>query len=49
MACATGTLLVGAATGLLLKARILNERGDGVEQFAFSDLTINAPDRSRRW
>lgn len=32
-----------AATGLLLKARILNERGDGVEQFAFSDLTINAP------
>ncbi|HEX6137247.1 MAG TPA: MucB/RseB C-terminal domain-containing protein [Casimicrobiaceae bacterium] len=36
-----------AATGLLLKARVLNERGDGVEQFAFSDLTINAPiDRS---
>jgi sigma-E factor negative regulatory protein RseB len=31
-----------AATGLLLKARVLNERGDGVEQFAFSDLTINA-------
>ena len=30
------------ATGLLLKARVLNERGDGVEQFAFSDLTINA-------
>ena len=36
-----------AATGLLLKARVLNERGDGVEQFAFSDLTINASiDRS---
>lgn len=32
-----------SATGLLLKARLLNERGDGVEQFAFSDLTINAP------
>jgi sigma-E factor negative regulatory protein RseB len=32
-----------ASTGLLLKARILNERGDGVEQFAFSDLAINAP------
>ena len=30
-------------TGLLLKARVVNERGDGVEQFAFSDLTINAP------
>jgi sigma-E factor negative regulatory protein RseB len=30
------------STGLLLKARVLNERGDGVEQFAFSDLTINA-------
>jgi sigma-E factor negative regulatory protein RseB len=29
-------------TGLLLKARVVNERGDGVEQFAFSDLTINA-------
>jgi len=34
-------------TGLLLKARVINERGDGVEQFAFSDLTINAQiDRS---
>ena len=30
------------ATGLLLKARVVNDRGDGVEQFAFSDLTINA-------
>lgn len=30
------------ATGLLLKARVLNERGEPVEQFAFSDLTINA-------
>ena len=32
-----------AKTGLLIKARVVNERGDGVEQFAFSDLTINAP------
>ena len=31
-----------AATGLLIKARVVNERGDGVEQFAFSDLTLNA-------
>jgi sigma-E factor negative regulatory protein RseB len=31
-----------AKTGLLLKARVVNERGEGVEQFAFSDLTINA-------
>ena len=31
-----------AATGLLLKARVVNERGDAIEQFAFSDLTINA-------
>jgi sigma-E factor negative regulatory protein RseB len=30
------------ATGLLLKARILNERAEPIEQFAFSDLTINA-------
>ena len=30
------------ATGLLLKARVLNERGDVVEQFAFTDLTVNA-------
>ena len=36
-----------ARTGLLLKARVVNERGDGIEQFAFSDLTINAAiDRS---
>src|SRR5689334_11702296 len=35
------------ATGLLLKARIVNERGDVVEQFAFTDLTVNAKiDRS---
>jgi sigma-E factor negative regulatory protein RseB len=35
------------ATGLLLKARIQNERGDAIAQFAFGDLTINAPiDRS---
>jgi sigma-E factor negative regulatory protein RseB len=31
-----------AATGLLLKARILDERGDVVEQFAFIDLAIGA-------
>lgn len=31
------------ATGLLLKARVINDHGDGVEQFAFGDLTINAP------
>ena len=30
------------ATGLLLKARIVNERGDVVEQFAFTDLSVNA-------
>ncbi|MDQ2916174.1 MAG: MucB/RseB C-terminal domain-containing protein [Pseudomonadota bacterium] len=30
------------ATGLLLKARVVNEHGDGIEQFAFTDLTINA-------
>lgn len=32
-----------AKTGLLLKARVVNERGEGVEQFAFSDLVIDAP------
>jgi sigma-E factor negative regulatory protein RseB len=31
-----------SATGLLLKARIVNERGDVVEQFAFTDLSVNA-------
>jgi sigma-E factor negative regulatory protein RseB len=36
-----------AKTGLLLKARVVNEHDEGVEQFAFSDLTINATiDRS---
>jgi sigma-E factor negative regulatory protein RseB len=30
------------ATGLLLRASVLNERGEGVEQFSFSDLTMNA-------
>jgi sigma-E factor negative regulatory protein RseB len=29
-------------TGLLLKARLVNERGDVVEQFAFTDVTVNA-------
>lgn len=31
-----------AATGLLLKARLVNERGEVVEQFAFTDVTVNA-------
>jgi len=30
------------ATGLLLKARIVNERGEPVEQFAFTDVAIGA-------
>jgi len=33
---------VDNATGLLLKARIYNERGEIVEQFSFTDLTIGA-------
>ena len=36
------TAAADGATGLLLKARVLNERGEPIEQFAFSDLTINA-------
>ena len=31
-----------AATGLLLKARLLSEKGDVVEQFAFTDINLNA-------
>ena len=31
-----------AATGLLLKARIVDERNEVVEQFAFTDITIGA-------
>jgi sigma-E factor negative regulatory protein RseB len=31
-----------SATGLLLKARVVNERGEVVEQFAFTDLLVNA-------
>jgi sigma-E factor negative regulatory protein RseB len=31
-----------SATGLLLKARVMNERGEVVEQFAFTDLSVNA-------
>jgi len=31
-----------ATTGLLLKARVVNERGEVVEQFAFTDIQINA-------
>ena len=34
-------------TGLLLKARILNERDETVEQFAFTDIAIGAQDRPR--
>jgi sigma-E factor negative regulatory protein RseB len=30
-----------ATTGLLLKARLVNEKGEVVEQFAFTDLTVN--------
>jgi len=33
---------IDTATGLLLKARISNERGELVEQFSFTDLTIGA-------
>jgi sigma-E factor negative regulatory protein RseB len=33
---------IDAATSLLLKARILNDRGDIVEQFAFTDVAIGA-------
>ena len=36
------------ATGLLLKARLLNERNEPVEQFAFSDMPIGVQDRPRR-
>jgi len=31
-----------SATGLLLKARMTNERGEVIEQFAFTDITVNA-------
>lgn len=30
------------ATGLLLKSRLVNERGEVIEEFAFTDVTINA-------
>ena len=29
-------------TGLLLKSRLVNERGEVIEEFAFSDVTVNA-------
>lgn len=29
-------------TGLLLKSRLVNEKGDVIEEFAFTDVTINA-------
>jgi sigma-E factor negative regulatory protein RseB len=36
-----------AETGLLLKARLLKEKDEGIEQFAFTDISINVPiDRS---
>ncbi|MGH8802758.1 MAG: MucB/RseB C-terminal domain-containing protein, partial [Casimicrobiaceae bacterium] len=31
------------ATGLLLKARMVNEDGEGIEQFAFTDITLDVP------
>ena len=31
-----------SGTGLLLKARLVNEKGDAVEEYAFTDVTINA-------
>jgi sigma-E factor negative regulatory protein RseB len=31
-----------AVTGLLLKARVIDERGEVVEQFAFTDIQVNA-------
>jgi sigma-E factor negative regulatory protein RseB len=31
-----------AESGLLLKARLVNDRGEAVEEFAFTDVTINA-------
>lgn len=31
-----------AESGLLLKARLINDRGEVVEEFAFTDVTINA-------
>ena len=35
--------MTDAATGMLLKARTLDERGDAVEQFAFLDLSLGVP------
>ena len=34
---------IEAQTGLLLKARMVNERGDPIEQFAFAQLQIGLP------
>lgn len=31
-----------AATGLLLKARLVNDKGEVIEEFAFTDVTVNA-------
>lgn len=31
------------ATGLLLKARTVNEEGEGIEQFAFTDIALDVP------
>ena len=33
---------IDTATGLLMKARLINEKGDVVEQFSFTDLNVNA-------
>ncbi len=42
-ACATGTSSGPiSATGLLLKARLINERHEAIEQFAFSDIQLGA-------
>lgn len=32
-----------SATGLLLKARLVDEAGTGIEQFAFTDITLDVP------
>jgi sigma-E factor negative regulatory protein RseB len=34
---------VDTTSGLLLKARVINERGDVVEQFSFTDLALGVP------
>jgi negative regulator of sigma E activity len=42
MSCATATSSGRTSnTGLILKARMVNERNEAIEQFAFSQLQIN--------